>query len=179
MCPHNKARGKLPENEAFSGLKAEIQVRTVLQHAWAALDRKLRYNNEEDIPREVRRKLFRVSALLEIADENFSEVDRLVNNLREKYTTDIKTGNLDQEINLDSLEAFMREAKSVKQLVDTAKKVYEVVAVDRAGLSDPYILRSVSNLVVAAAHADIKSIAQLDDAVEKFNGIAKSVVSQR
>lgn len=54
IISHNKEREQLPENAAFAGFKAEIQIRTVLQHAWAVLDRKLRYNNEADIPREVR-----------------------------------------------------------------------------------------------------------------------------
>jgi ppGpp synthetase/RelA/SpoT-type nucleotidyltranferase len=56
----NKDRETLAEYKAFKSLKAEVQIRTVLQHAWAVIDRKLRYNQEEDIPSEVRRKLFRI-----------------------------------------------------------------------------------------------------------------------
>jgi ppGpp synthetase/RelA/SpoT-type nucleotidyltranferase len=173
IVSHNKEREKLAENSAFSGLKAEIQIRTVLQHAWAVLDRKLRYNNEEDIPREIRRKLFRVSALLEIADENFSEIDKIVNDLRAQYTSDIKGGNLGQEINLDSLEVFMREADSIKTLDLEARKHYTVFAVDQKSYSDPEILKSVSNLVMSAHLAGIKSIKQLNEIVVEFNKISK------
>ena len=112
----NKDRESLSEYKAFKGLKAEIQIRTVLQHAWAVLDRKLRYNQEEDIPKEIRRKLFRVSALLEVADENFSEIDQLVTNLRSRYERGVRTGELDQDINLDSIEVFMRESDAVNAL---------------------------------------------------------------
>jgi putative GTP pyrophosphokinase len=173
IVSHSAERESLPENKTFKGLKAEVQVRTVLQHAWAVLDRKLRYNQEEDIPREVRRKLFRVSALLEIADENFSEVDRLVASLRAQYESDIKLGNLDQEINLDSLEVFMRESGAVKALIEEAKNYYQVAEIDRGSFSDPNMLRSISNLVIAAHVCDIKSIRQLNQAVVEFNKNAK------
>jgi hypothetical protein len=173
LVSHHKEREKLAEHTAFSGLKAELQIRTVLQHAWAVLDRKLRYNNEEDIPRQVRRKLFRISALLEIADENFSEIDKIVSDLREQYASDIKGGNLEQEINLDSLEVFMREAASVKALEREAKKHYEISLVNEQSYSDPDVLKSVSNLVMSAHLAGIKTIKNLNDVVVEFNKIAK------
>jgi putative GTP pyrophosphokinase len=173
IVSHHKEREKLAEHTAFSGLKAELQIRTVLQHAWAVLDRKLRYNNEEDIPRQVRRKLFRISALLEIADENFSEIDKIVSDLREQYASDIKGGNLEQEINLDSLEVFMREAASVKALEREAKKHYEISLVNEQSYSDPGVLKSVSNLVMSAHLAGIKTIKHLNDVVVEFNKIAK------
>ncbi|GLH78189.1 GTP pyrophosphokinase [Bradyrhizobium sp. SSBR45G] len=178
IVSHSKDRESLAENAAFCGLKAEIQIRTVLQHAWAALDRKLRYNNEEDIPRPVRRKLFRISALLEVADENFSEIDRIVGELRAKYASDIKTGNFDQEINLDSLEVFMREAESVRVLVQEARKYYEITGVDQKSYSDPAVLKSVSNLVMSVYVAGIKTVQQLNDVVVEFNKEAKETFLQ-
>src|SRR5689334_4607418 len=67
-------RGALAEWKRFDGFKAEIQVRTVMQHAWAAVDHKLRYKREVDIPQALRRRLSRLSALLEVADEQFAAI---------------------------------------------------------------------------------------------------------
>jgi putative GTP pyrophosphokinase len=106
IVSHGERRRELPENIQFLELKAEIQVRTVVQHAWAVIDRRLRYNNEADIPRELRRKLFRVSALLELADKEFSEIDSSIVALRERYEQEIQAGALQIEINLDSLEVL-------------------------------------------------------------------------
>lgn len=64
-----ESRGKLTEWKNFKNLKAEIQVRTILQHAWAAIDHKLRYKTIIEIPNNLKRKLFRLSAILELADE--------------------------------------------------------------------------------------------------------------
>src|SRR5580698_7208334 len=51
-----QARERLPEWSAYSDLRAEIQVRTVLQHAWAAIDHKLAYKRDSDVPIELRRQ---------------------------------------------------------------------------------------------------------------------------
>jgi ppGpp synthetase/RelA/SpoT-type nucleotidyltranferase len=44
-------RSSVTEYKRFSGLKAEIQIRTILQHTWAAIDWKFRYKNESEAPR--------------------------------------------------------------------------------------------------------------------------------
>ena len=41
-------RCDLPEWEAFVGMKVEIQVQTVLQHAWAAISHTIDYQQELD-----------------------------------------------------------------------------------------------------------------------------------
>ena len=42
-----------------------------MQHAWAAISHALQYKNEYDAPKQLRRRLFRLSGLLELADEEF------------------------------------------------------------------------------------------------------------
>lgn len=64
----------LAEWREFDGLQVEIQIRTVLQHAWAAVHHKLGYKKAEPLSPERRRKLSRVAAFLESADEVFDEI---------------------------------------------------------------------------------------------------------
>jgi len=112
-------RSTLPEFNRFAELKAEFQVRTVLQHAWAVLDWKFRYKTTKEAPAEVRRKLFRISAFLEGADENFSEVYDEVIKLRAEYDDKVKAGDFDIAINADSLGSFLRESPVVNRLHQT------------------------------------------------------------
>jgi putative GTP pyrophosphokinase len=58
----------------YADIRAEIQVRTALQHAWSAVHHKLEYKSSTEAPPELRRRLFRLSALFELADEQFSEL---------------------------------------------------------------------------------------------------------
>ncbi len=68
----------------LSGLKIEIQVRTILMHTWAAISHKLMYKKESSIPVEINRKLNRLSALIELADEQFDSIRILNNEYAEK-----------------------------------------------------------------------------------------------
>jgi ppGpp synthetase/RelA/SpoT-type nucleotidyltranferase len=43
------------EWKLYSELKFEIQIRTILQHAWSEIDHKLRYKKEDEVPRELKR----------------------------------------------------------------------------------------------------------------------------
>lgn len=53
------------------GLKVEEQLRTILMHVLAAISHKLLYKRENDAPNVLKRKLNRLSALIELADEQF------------------------------------------------------------------------------------------------------------
>jgi putative GTP pyrophosphokinase len=71
----------IPTFSAFGPFQAEIQVRTLAQHMWAAASHVLQYKQEESVPPPLRRTINRVSALLETVDLEF---DRALKE-REKY----------------------------------------------------------------------------------------------
>jgi len=64
------------EYRQFRDLKAEIQVRSLLQHAWAEIEHDLGYKNTAGLPVRLRRKMARIAGLLEIADEEFDIVKK-------------------------------------------------------------------------------------------------------
>ncbi len=55
---------------------AEVQVRTVLEHAWAEIEHDLGYKASEAIPASVRHRLHRLAGLLELADQEFVTIRR-------------------------------------------------------------------------------------------------------
>src|SRR5215469_6005147 len=81
-------RRRLAEWKPYAGLRAEIQVRTALQHAWSAVNHKLDYKSPTEVPRELRRRLFRLSALFELADEQFSELRDARARIASEYAQD-------------------------------------------------------------------------------------------
>ena len=68
------------EQEVLAGLRAQVQVRTVLQHAWAEFEHDIRYKGtvpDEHAP-DLDRRFTLAAGLLELADREFSTIrDRL------------------------------------------------------------------------------------------------------
>ncbi len=60
--------------ETIFGLKAEIQVRTLLEHAWASFSHDKAYKGEFSIPTKWQRELAGLAAMLEEADSAFSRI---------------------------------------------------------------------------------------------------------
>lgn len=91
-------------------LACEIQVRTILQDAWAIVAHHLSYKQESDIPKELRRRLSALSGLFETADDQFENIRLARNQYQDKVKEDIssKKGiSLEHEINLDNLTAYL------------------------------------------------------------------------
>lgn len=97
-------KGKKLNNLDF---KFEIQIRTALQHAWAAIDHKLRYKTLVKLPKKIERKLFRVSALLEIADSEFSKIKDEIGNIEQFYKNKISTENYHVRLDLSTIAFYL------------------------------------------------------------------------
>ena len=166
----NGARRQLRENSAFAGLSAEIQVRTVLQHAWAAIDHKLRYKTHADIPRPFRRRLFRVSALLETADEEFAALRAQVDQLRDAYGKQVSKGNLELEVDADSLSAYVGASSAVNRLKQAAEEADYNVMPPPPDRKVP----EFTGLVDLLAASNISQIKDLADLLAKFDIHAKA-----
>ncbi|WP_316787227.1 hypothetical protein [Pedobacter frigiditerrae] len=105
-----KEWSKAPNYRGLENLKTEIQVRTILMHSWADIEHKLAYKNKEDIPIEFRRKLYQLSALLEIADSQFQELKNEKENFKQSLiinTKGKKSFDFSKDLNLDTLQAYL------------------------------------------------------------------------
>jgi putative GTP pyrophosphokinase len=113
----------LTEWAPYATLRAEIQLRSVLQHAWAAIDHKLRYKREQDAPRELKRALSRLSALLELGDKEFSDIRRTSAAIEASYTDRVREGSFDLGVDQSSLAIYLRESHMDDTWTEKAENV--------------------------------------------------------
>ena len=101
-------RASLPEYEKFSQSIAEIQVRTILQHAWAEIEHDIQYKSTSVIPQEIRRRFTALAGMLEVVDREFQAVQDEDHRLRQLAREMIKEGQIDEvEITPDAIKAFL------------------------------------------------------------------------
>ena len=118
---HKVARFKsntLPvkQNDKLSGLFFEIQIRTILQHAWAEIEHDLGYKYKEEIPDSINRRFARLSALLEVADDEFISLRDDLEKYEDNIQLQIKEQPGDVDINKFTLGQFMKVDEVMQNL---------------------------------------------------------------
>ena len=103
----------------------EVQMRTILQHAWANMNHDTGYKSGVDIPIYYRRSLSRMAGLLELVDEEFSRIREELADYRRRIQALVASGNLDDApldgetyrsyLNLNPFRRLIRSIASINQ----------------------------------------------------------------
>jgi hypothetical protein len=110
--------------DKFKDIVFEVQIRTVVQHAWATIDHKIRYKTAEEIPRNVQREIFQLSALFELADNQFLSIKKKLAAKAREELGKYKNGDLSVKINALTLEHFFETHQpAIQRLVDRAGEI--------------------------------------------------------
>jgi len=141
------ARCHLVEYTEFSGVQFEVQIRTVLQHAWAEIEHDLGYKIDTSLPRELRRGFSKLASVLEVADGEFRALrDRI-----SAYEADV------EEKIVSAPRTVPLNQTSIAELLDSNDDVrsLEVAVVETLGfnearrLSKNYLTRQANYLETA------------------------------
>ncbi|MFW5886966.1 MAG: GTP pyrophosphokinase [Bacteroidota bacterium] len=89
----------IPEAHKYKNLKIELQIRTVIQDAWSILDHKIKY--KKSIPQNLKRRINRLSALFEIADDEFLNIQKEISIEENKINRRLKKGKIEKYKALD------------------------------------------------------------------------------
>lgn len=114
----------------FKDLKVEVQIRTILQHAWAEIQHDLGYKNKVNIPLKYRRSFSRLSALLEMGDMEFDRLRKGLSTYREGLYKNIENTKKVIPLDQDSLAIFIGTNTIFEEIKEFMRNDYSVKFVD-------------------------------------------------
>ena len=89
-----------PEHPEVNRIRFEVQMRTVLQHAWANMSHDTGYKSGVEIPQVYLRNMSRLAGMLELVDDEFSRIRHELSDYRRQVQNLVASGNL-SEVHLD------------------------------------------------------------------------------
>lgn len=159
----------LAEYSDFKDIKAEIQIRSISQHAWAEIEHDLGYKASIEIPKAISRDISRLAGLLEIVDKEFIEIREEINKYTEKVKKTIKNSPEETLIDSITLELYAKESPD---LLSLNKELSEKLYMDYLEINKEYKFVLIPTYLSMLQNAGFKTIQEIDNVIKnKKNNI--------
>ncbi|MGQ4491393.1 GTP pyrophosphokinase family protein [Streptomyces sp. SAS_281] len=122
-------RESLIEYRQYKGLGFELQVRSLLQHAWAEIEHDLGYKSKGSLPKATRRQFYRLAGLLEMADEQFRQLRDAHQSYSEEVHSKIDASQMDLPLDQLTIQSFLETnatALSIDKMLATKLRTTEL-----------------------------------------------------
>jgi putative GTP pyrophosphokinase len=107
ICDLGDKRTSLPEYAPYKGLLFEIQIRTVLQHAWAEISHERNYKLAGVLPKHLERRLNLAAGNLETLDRELDAIASAIDKYRGEVAEKTDRGELEIGIDTTSLTEYL------------------------------------------------------------------------
>jgi putative GTP pyrophosphokinase len=161
------SRLKLTECKRFTNCVFEIQIRSILQHAWAEIEHDLGYKSKVSIPTDARRRFARLAGLLELADEEFITVRDQIETYRSTLLERIAKDPSSVLIDKVSLGEFVKGSRLIKKI----ESGFKYPTRSKPQFSERFIEFVILRLLTVG----FKSIGDVDKALKKYKDIIPSL----
>ena len=89
----------------------ELQMRTILQHAWSAMEHDIGYKASVELPDEYLRQFSRLAGMLELADDEFSRIRTTMTNYSREIQALVESGRLEEvPLNTETFRKYLNMA---------------------------------------------------------------------
>lgn len=172
VCKYSGDRTTLSEYRRFADIWFEIQITSVLRHAWSEMEHPW-YDLRDAFPENIQRRFARMAALLEVAESEFLSLKTLQGNYVK--SVDVLFQSQSPELPIDAV--------SVKSFIEQDPIVGEVDAIVSAalgcGISEDLLAdRVLESRSKAAKLAGLKTLQELRGALLKNREAIPEFITQ-
>ena len=154
-----------PEHPELNQIRFEVQMRTVLQHAWANMNHDTGYKSGVEIPKVYKRNLSRLAGMLELVDDEFSRIRQELADYRRQVQNLVASGNLG-EVPLDG-DAF----KSYLQIGPFDALMRQIAAINQAEIQPV----NLSNFLPLFQAMGFKTLGDIDKLIKDYSEAAYQI----
>ena len=154
-----------PEHPELNQIRFEVQMRTVLQHAWANMNHDTGYKSGVDIPKVYKRNLSRLAGMLELVDDEFSRIRHELADYRRQVQNLVASGNLN-EVPLDG-DAY----KSYLQIGPFDGLMRRIASINQAEIQPV----DLSNFLPLFEAMGFKTLGDIDALVKNYSDAAYQI----
>ena len=151
ICRIPESMYKDPDFPQLNQIRFELQMRSVLQHIWANLYHDLGYKTDVEAPVEYQRSMNRLAGVLELADEQFCQIRKEINDYRRNVQSLVASGNFDEvPLNGDTFRSYL-ELKPYHRLVEriaavSQAQIYEDSMIPYYNVLKHMMMRTIGDL---------------------------------
>ena len=140
----------------------ELQLRTTLQHAWAAINHDNGYKSGIEIPREYLRRMNRLAGILELADDEFSRIRTELTDYRRRVQSLVQKGKLDDVLlDGDTFRSYLQACP-----LDALNR--RIAAINQAEIQEVPLIRYLRVLIALQC----KTLGDVDRLIQKYEADA-------
>jgi ppGpp synthetase/RelA/SpoT-type nucleotidyltranferase len=165
-------RAALAEYREYAGIRFEVQIRSVLQQAWAEIEHDLGYR-AATVPQAARRRFSKLAGMLELADDELVGIRKEVSLHQAVSREAIDQGVLSIAIDQDSLSAFVQSSQQIWKLDRAIAKSINGTVQNRADKE------FMSRLAPPLAELGFASIEELGSYLDKEWEMLKKFIHDR
>ena len=171
VCGHLEKRKADVEYQEFAEIRCEIQVTSILSHAWSEIEHDW-YDLKDNFPDDIKRRFARMAALVEIAELEFLSLRKARSDYQRSVAIQVEARVPDIPVDAVSLKSFIMQESIVSDLDQLT-----------ALAMDATLLTEVSDKVMdkRAAGAKLAGIAKLEDLrtlLEEFRAVLPVLMRQ-
>jgi len=115
ICKYSKVRLFHVEYKKFADICCEIQITSILRHAWAEIEHPW-YDLKGAFPDDIKRRFARMAALLEIAESEFLSLRKIQSDYQRSVSVQVEANIPDIPVNAVSLRTFIEQEPLVAEI---------------------------------------------------------------